>query len=142
MSAARAALLLLVATAVPTLCACGSATAGGTAARGASVILSEHNKGRTVSVARGTRIVLRLHSTYWRIRGSSNPGVVRQTGAQRAHVVLPPKCLPGGGCGTVSVPFEARHAGRARLAATRTTCGEALRCSPAQGRYSVVIDVR
>jgi hypothetical protein len=134
--------MLLLATTVLALCACGSASASGTATGNGSVSVTEHNKGQTVTVARGTRIVLRLHSTYWRLRGSSNPAVVRQTGAQQIHAVLPPKCLPGAGCGTVSAPFEAIHAGRALLRAARTTCGEALRCAPAQQRYSVVIVVR
>ena len=124
------------------LCTCGSATAGGKGPSSRSVTLSERNNGRIVTVARGTPLVLRLHRTYWRIRGSSNPAVVRQTGPQQTRAVLPPRCLPGMGCGTASAPFEALHAGRARLSATRTICGEALRCSPAQRRYAVVILVR
>src|ERR1700686_1888226 len=91
--------MLLIATTVLALCACGSASASGTAAGNGSVSVTEHNKGQTVTVARGTRIVVRLHSTYWRLRGSSSPAVVPQTRAQQIHAVLPPKCLPGAGCG-------------------------------------------
>src|SRR5581483_3626682 len=65
------------------LCACGSASAGGATA---TKTVSEADKGRTISVGRGTHIVLRLHNTYWRIRGSSAGGVVRQTGPQKVVV--------------------------------------------------------
>jgi hypothetical protein len=118
------------------LCACGSASAGGSVA---TKTLSEADKGRTVTVARGTHIVLRLHNTYWRIRGSSNSAVVRQTGAQK--VLAKSGCLPGVGCGTVTAPFRAVGAGKAQLTAARKTCGEALRCTGGRGRFVVTIRV-
>lgn len=84
--------------------------------------------------------MLELHSTYWRIRGSSNPAAVRRSGSSSVSTSGP--CVPpGSGCGTIRAPFRAVGAGTATLSAHRTTCGEALRCSPARSRFSVSIKV-
>jgi hypothetical protein len=58
---------------------------------------------------------------------------------------LPPgsqRCVPGEGCGTVAVAFEAVRPGRQTIVATRTSCGEAMGCTADQGRYQVTIVVR
>ena len=70
------------------------------------------------------------------------------------HVVVPPvpervgtvtrkegNCPPGFGCGSVTAPFKAVGGGTAHIRATRTNCGEALKCSRSQGRYDVTIRV-
>ncbi|MGZ4438811.1 MAG: hypothetical protein ACXVZN_00380 [Gaiellaceae bacterium] len=122
-----------------TLSACGSS---GPAAHGSAVTLGWSDKGHTVSVDRGARVVVELHNTYWRIRGSSDPSVVRQTGAQRTAPAPPGRCIAGVGCGTVSASFRAVGRGTAHLRASRTTCGEARVCTGGQGRYDVTIRVR
>ena len=121
------------------LSACGSSAP---AVRGSAVTLGWGDKGRTVSVARGERVVVELRNTYWRIRGSSDPSVVRQTGPEHHAPAPAGKCVPGQGCGTVSAPFRAVGRGTAHLSAGRKTCGEARLCTGGQGRYEVTIRVR
>jgi hypothetical protein len=101
---------------------------------------SSENK-HTVSVVVGQTITLTLDSTYWKINGSSNPKVVRQVGKQ----VTTPQisgCVPGQGCGTAQAEFIALAPGNAVLSATRTTCGEALRCVGSEGSYRTTVTVK
>lgn len=114
-----------------------SSTAGATAE---AVTLSERDNGRSISIKPSNKVRLVLHSTYWQIRGSSDPSVVAPEGepmydAKRAD------CVPGGGCGTVVQSFTAMGAGRVDLRAERKVCGEALACRPDQQRFAVTIVV-
>jgi hypothetical protein len=117
------------------LCACGSA---GSMFLGTQVTLTWQDKGHTVRVTRGTRIVVKLKSLYWHRFRSSNRGVVRLAGKVMRKSG---DCPPGFGCGTVKAPFKAVGGGSAHLRANRTSCGEALPCSKSQGRYGVTIRV-
>jgi len=115
------------------LCACGSASSVGP-----TLTLTWQDKGHTVKVMRGTRVVVKLKSLYWHRFRSSNRGVVRLAG----HVTRTEgNCPPGVGCGTVKAPFKAVGGGSAHVLANRTSCGEALPCSKSQGRYDVTIRV-
>ena len=105
----------------------------------AALTLTEAQNGATVHVARGQMIVLVLHSTYWKVVGSSDPAVVQPSGG--SQVQPSPGCVPGQGCGTVTTTFVAAADGSAMLTASRTTCGEALRCTEAQARFSVTVAV-
>ena len=110
-----------------------------------SVVLNENSNGRSVSVAVGTRLNLTLHSTYWSLVASRTAPELRQIGHTTVVGVAPNgggHCVPGQGCGTLSAHFIAVHPGSVRLRATRTSCGEALRCSPAQSVWTVVVRVR
>ena len=49
--------------------------------------------------------------------------------------------MPGGGCNPVVATFTAMSAGTAVLSASRTSCGEALRCGPDNSHYHVTIIV-
>jgi hypothetical protein len=87
-------------------------------------------------------VTLTLHNTYWTINGSSNSAVLRATNQQTTAGT--PTCHggpPGTGCGTTSQSFKALSAGVAHITAQRTTCGEALQCSPSPQRYDVTIRV-
>jgi hypothetical protein len=106
-----------------------------------AVIVSEPDNGRTVTVHSGMRLTLTLHSTYWSIQGSSHPKVLHEVGGPSTQPAKPGTCVPGQGCGTVSATFVALMKGNADLTASRTTCGEALRCTPAQGAYIVHVVV-
>lgn len=128
-----------VALATFVLSACGSS---GPAAHGTAVTLGWGDKGHTVTVARGARVVVQLNNTYWRIRGSADPAVVRETGRERVAPAKPGTCLPGVGCGTVTASFRAVGRGTTHLRAGRGTCGEARTCTGGQGRYDVTIRVR
>jgi hypothetical protein len=105
---------------------------------GSQVTLTWQEKGHTIKVSQGTRIVVKLKSLYWHRFRSSNRGVVRLAGKVTR---VEGNCPPGIGCGTVKAPFKAVGVGTAHLRANRTSCGEALPCSKSQGRYDVTIRV-
>ena len=120
----------------------GAAGTGGTTstATPGTLTVTEAQNGATVRAARGQTIVLVLHSTYWKVGGSSDASVVQQS-AGGPSVQPSPGCVPGQGCGTVTTTFIAVGDGSAILSASRTICGEALRCAEAQGRFAVTIAV-
>lgn len=102
--------------------------------------MSEPDNGSTVSVPAGTTLTLVLHSTYWTVDPSSNPAVL----AERGSPTVAPQtqgCVPGQGCGTVAAHFGAIAAGTATISAHRSSCGEALRCTPDQSSYRVLVRV-
>jgi hypothetical protein len=105
-----------------------------------AIVLDEHANSSTVQVAVGRRVELLLHSSYWTDFGSSQSAVVRADGSVRT-LPTSQKCIPGGGCNPVLATFIAQGVGTAVLSASRTSCGEALRCSPANSHYRVTIVV-
>ena len=119
-------------------------TSGAGASSPLNVAINDASNGRTISVPTGTHITLMLHSTYWRLSALPQQGSLAIAGRVRT-VGAPPatsKCVPGQECGTVTAHYVATGAGVERLRATRTTCGEALACSPSQGRWTITIRVR
>lgn len=111
----------------------------------AIVVLSESSNGRVLQVNPGATISVTLHSTYWQPVALVRNRSVIQVGPVMTHPVLPtstPRCVPGQGCGTVSVHYLALFPGLVRLRAARVSCGEALACTGSEGRWSVVIRVR
>jgi len=131
-AAARAVLGLLGCCMAGCVAACGSATP-------ATRQLSEPDNGHTLRVRTGTTLRVVLHSTYWTFARNSAPSVVRVSGAPTYSPR--PGGIPGSGNGSVSETLRAAVPGRATVSASRRSCGEALRCSPGQGSYSVVIVV-
>ena len=121
--------------------ASGTFLATGVGASSAATTLGEANNGHTVTVSPGAHLTVVLHSTYWSIVPLSNGSVVAQVGTTKTVGVLK-GCVPGQGCGTVTAHFVAKGAGMLRLQANRTSCGEAMRCSPAQSHWTVVLRVR
>jgi hypothetical protein len=125
---------------------CGTATshASGPAAGGPMVIVVRDNaNGKAVSARAGDRIGLILSSSYWHVTGSSAPSVLRQDGPP-ALLPRPSSCpdIPGLGCTPVRANFTAVTSGKAVITASRSTCGEALRCKPDQTRFAVIVVVR
>ena len=108
-----------------------------------AVTLNEASSHHTVAVNPDTRITVILHSTYWSLTPLGSNLTLSQVGASKvASVPGTAGCVPGQGCGTLRAHFVARHAGFIRLHATRTSCGEAMRCTPAQRVWTVVVHVR
>ena len=105
-----------------------------------AVVLDEHANHATVNVVVGRDVELLLHSSYWMNFGSSRPAIVRVDGAPRV-LPTPSHCVPGGGCNPVLARFTAASLGTAVLSASRTSCGEALACGPANSHFSVMIRV-
>jgi hypothetical protein len=96
--------------------------------------------GGKVSLRRGQKLRLVLHSTYWELKPVSEPAVLRLVGAP----IVNPKsgCVPGQGCGTVTITYVARSVGSAVVTAARTSCGEAMGCTGDAGRFTLTVVVR
>ena len=125
---------------------CGKAgsSAGGRVAGGPMVIVVHDNaNGKAVSARAGDRIELILSSSYWHVTGSSAPGVLRQNGPP-VLLSRPSSCpaIPGLGCTAVRTDFTALTDGTAVITASRSACGEGLRCKPDQTRFTVMVVVR
>ena len=102
--------------------------------------ISEPANGKSYLVKPGSSILVTLHSTFWNFQSSSNlSGAETPTmTAIMPGPTAPKNCqLPGMGCGTVVWKFKAGKSGRAQFIATRTSCGEALRCTAKQSKYLV-----
>lgn len=137
--------LALIVISLVSFTAMALAVPAGAVSSTASVALNERSNGRSVTVNPRTRLNVTLHSTYWTLLNVKSTPHLRQIGTTTVVGVAPNgagNCVPGEGCGTLSAHFVAVRAGTVRLLATRTTCGEALTCSPAQSVWTVVIHVR
>jgi hypothetical protein len=106
----------------------------------ATKTVSDRDNGTTVNVHAGERLRVVLDSTYWYIDPSAHPEVLRSDGTPRVEPRTG-SCPPGVGCGTVTATFSAAAPGSANVTATRTICGEALRCTGRDGRYSITVVV-
>ena len=123
---------------------CGTAASHGPGAGGPMVIVVRGDaNGKAVSARAGDRIELILSSSYWHVTGSSAPSVLRQDGAP-VLLSRPGSCpaIPGLGCTPVRADFTALTDGKAVITASRSTCGEALRCQPDKTRFTVSVIVR
>jgi len=113
-------------------------TTGAPASR--SVALSDGDNGKTVSAHVGDTITVVLHSTYWKFNPPSAPSVVAPQGSA---TVAPDMhgCVPGGGCGTVTMNYRATGRGTSTISAHRDSCGEAMRCTGTAGDWAVTVTV-
>lgn len=107
---------------------------------GQPVVLDEHANKTTVRIQVGATVELLLHSSYWNVTGSSSPSVLAPQGAP-TQLPVTPTCPPGIGCNPVRAMFSALSPGTSVLSASRTTCGEALRCGTDNGHYQVTVIV-
>jgi hypothetical protein len=128
------------------LAACGGAPAMPAATRDSSntlcshtKVVSEHANGKTVHLCVRQKLVVKLHSTYWRDLASSNKGVLRKSGTTVVRPAPPTACVPGAGCGTTTAHFAAAARGRAHVTADRTLCGEAVQCRGRQRSFALVV---
>ena len=101
---------------------------------------TDNQDGGKITLRRGQRLRVVLHSTYWEFKAVSEPAVLRLVGEPQVN----PKsgCVPGQGCGTVVATYVAKAAGSALVTAERTSCGEAMGCTAAAGRYTLTVTVR
>jgi hypothetical protein len=102
--------------------------------------LSESSNGLKIQIKAGTPIQITLHSTDWTLAKISN---LIQKGETQTFPTMPgqnaaPDCQhPGMGCGTIVWNFKTAKKGSAFFSATRTSCGEALRCTSDQSNFRV-----
>lgn len=113
----------------------GSATASGAV----GLDIGEKDKGTTVQATQGQIVTLTLHSTYWIIQGP-DPKILKPLSAQ-PEVSADFKGVPGSGSGTVVMRYQAVGTGTATIAASRTTCGEAMGCTGDAGSFKVDVKV-
>jgi cytoskeletal protein RodZ len=104
-----------------------------------TVAVADANDGQTVTLHPGEHLLVALASTYWQIQPSSDPSVLRADGSPATSPS--PGCVPGAGCGTAAATFTAVAPGHATVVATRTSCGEAMRCQGSAGHYQVQVVV-
>jgi hypothetical protein len=110
-----------------------------------AVTVSEADNGHAVTLHRGQRLQVILHSTYWTFDGGTDTAVLARHGDTQYHPGTRGKggcpSFPGSGCGTAVQGYQADGAGTSTVTATRTSCGEVLMCSPEMGTWSVDVTV-
>jgi hypothetical protein len=131
---------------IMTCVGCGTAASrasGPVAGSPVVIVVRDAANGKAVSARAGDRIELILSSSYWHVTGISAPSVLRQDGPP-VLLPRPRSCpdIPGLGCTPVRADFTAVTDGKAVITASRSTCGEALRCQPDQTRFTVIVAVR
>lgn len=131
------------------LAGCGTATGSGTgavppatsSATGIVTVAAEPDNGRTITLAVGDRLTVRLSSTYWKFAPPSGPaltvvGTATTPDNSRTH------CMPGQGCGAATADYTAAAPGTSVVTANRTSCGEAMACHGSAGAYRLTVTVR
>jgi hypothetical protein len=106
-----------------------------------SLQLSEPANGTTATVTAGSTITVVLHSTYWAIDVPTGPVLVATGSPTPRPGDGCGRTVPGSGCGTITLVVRAAAAGSTELSAQRTSCGEALRCTPDQSAWKVTVRV-
>jgi predicted secreted protein len=108
-----------------------------------TVTAAEADNGRTLRLSVGDELVVRLSSTYWEFTTPPGGGAVMSLGPQNVIASAPGAgCVPGAGCGTVTARFRAVAPGGQTISANRTSCGEAMRCTGAEGSYRLYLVVQ
>jgi predicted secreted protein len=109
------------------------------------VTISESSNGKKIQVATGSLLKITLHSTYWAAGATTN---LKPIGTPTITPIMPSDTAPancqhpGTGCGTVVWSYKVVKKGTAMFSATRTSCGEALHCSPEQMLFKVNVKVK
>jgi hypothetical protein len=108
----------------------------------ATLTATEADNQRTVTLAVGDHLTVVLASIYWHFTTLA-AGVLTSPGPATVTATPPGQgCVPGAGCGTVTMRYTATATGQTTIAADRTTCGEALRCTGSRGTYRLHVVVR
>ncbi|SEO63391.1 hypothetical protein [Actinacidiphila rubida] len=125
--------------------ATGSASAPGTrspAGGGAGTVsLTLAANGTTVRLRIGQHVHVALATSYWTFRLPDAPAVLHQDATGSANPSPSVSCAAplaeSGGCGDRTADYTATAAGTSLIVATRTICGEAMRCTAASGHFQV-----
>ena len=126
-----------------TAAGCGTDASVGLPGGPAVIVMHDDANGKTVSLGVGDSLELILSSSYWNVTGSSAPHVLRQVGPA-ALLPRPSGCpeIPGLGCIPLRAVFTAVTDGKAIITASRSVCGEALRCVGRSTRFTLTVIVR
>ena len=107
---------------------------------------SEKSNHKTVSIKIGSSNKIVLHTTYWQL-SSVKGNAIKIVGQPEVQPIMPgptapANCqVPGTGCGIVSTTFVAKSAGISVITFLRNSCGEVLKCTPAQRVYQIKVKV-
>jgi len=113
----------------------------------AATPISEASNGKTVLIKQGSAFEITLHSTYWQFSDLNSIKVVSPLGNPIILAIAPGADSPAGcqhpgmSCGTVTWKLRTKALGIQKITASRTSCGEALRCTGANGLFRVSIKV-
>lgn len=131
----------------PTPSAAGLPTGPGTAR---TATAGTTDNGHTIALAVGDHLEVRLAGTGWTFSADTPGSPLRAVGQPTASV-LPTggagstvdrsACVPGGQCVEVTATYAATAPGTAVVAAGRTSCGEAMRCTGRAGSYRLTVIV-
>jgi hypothetical protein len=86
----------------------------------------------------GQRVQVTLESTFWQFAPADGT-VLRVVVAP--HPQPAASCIPGGGCGVVTVTYLAAARGNVDVTAHRSSCGEAMGCTAKTGSFVVHVVV-
>ncbi len=104
--------------------------------------LNENSANKTYSIKVGATFHLVLHSMYWTLNPLPSKSAVKTVGDPVGSAApIGPGRPPGTGQGSLDWTLKAVRVGILTLQATRTSCGEALMCSPDQSKFAVKIKV-
>jgi hypothetical protein len=104
------------------------------------IVATDSDNGKTLELHVGDRLEVHLASTYWNLHESSDRSVLRLAGPTTISP-QPNGCVPGGGCGLAIASFDAVGVGSVDVTASRTSCGEAMRCVGSAGSYRLSVVV-
>lgn len=123
---------------------CTSAPSASTPGRQVTATVSDN--GHTLHLAVGDRLTVVLSSTYWSVPASNSDRVLRPDSHHYSVAPLTGSsstidqtCVVGEGCGSVTATFTATSAGGEVVTASRTSCGEAMRCVGSAGTYRLTV---
>jgi hypothetical protein len=111
------------------------------------ISVNESSANKSYKIKVGSTITMTLHSMYWSLTPLASNAALKSKGDPVQSPIMPgPNApagcgIPGSGCGTQVWKFTATKAGVTQLAATRTSCGEAMQCTGDQGKFAVTIRV-
>ncbi len=109
--------------------------------------ISESNANQTITVKSGSTVSLSLHSMYWNLGTVKSTASLKEKGDVVQKPIMPGAgapagCgVPGSGCGVQTWKFSAVKIGITHLVASRTSCGEAMRCTGTNGSFKVTVKV-
>jgi hypothetical protein len=112
----------------------------GGAAHATSLVYHGSDNGRTFSVAKGLWVNIDLSGIYWKSKPIK--GVSSYSRMNIPNNIDPGCQIPGSGCGLSHWRFKLANTGSYSFTATRKVCGEALKCSYADKKFTLKFVVK
>lgn len=103
------------------------------------------NNNQTLKVSVGQSFRVTLDSTYWEFSNAFNKKVLSSNNKPSITLIQPGPTAPqgcqhpGSGCGSISFLYTVKSAGTTVITATRSSCGEAIQCTPANSKFKLTI---